>query len=34
VASSEALDLLHWVMCSISLQCAHVVIEMACDGWC
>ena len=34
VASSEALVMLHWAMRSISFQCAHVVIKMACNRWC
>jgi hypothetical protein len=32
VASSEALVMLNWAMCTVSLQCIRVAIEMVCDG--
>jgi len=32
VASSVALDMLHWEMMHVLLQCLHIAIEMSSDG--
>jgi hypothetical protein len=32
VASGVALDMLHWAMPHVSLQCLHMAIEMSSDG--